>query len=139
MTNIKRTIGQMQDVTELRQLKKAILERIDVLEKRAYAAKVEAAWERVKDLPKGTMLHVCSTGTFFGGPFQRGDSFKITYVQPRARRIWIEHKGVVNGAYFDARNVERYDLRTEPPADPMKPEHRAEVDLMAARVQEALS
>lgn len=139
MTNLKRAVGQCKDVQELRELRRAVVERIGVLEKREYQKRVDEAWERIKGIPLGTVLHVCCTGTFFGGPFQRGDSFKVTYIQPKAKRIWIEHQGKVNGLYLPAVQVERYDLRTEPPANPMDSEQRASVERMAGRIAESLA
>lgn len=135
--NLKRAIGRMNDLTELTELKKAIYERIQVLQQRAHAAKVAAAWERIKDVQIGATLHVCASGTFFGGPFQRGDSMQLTHKQPRAKRIWFTCKGV--RYWMDAGLIERYDLRTEPPAEPMKPEQREQVERIAGRISESLN
>ena len=137
-TSLKRSIGHINDVQELRELRKAIVERIDVLERRAYAKRVEERWQLLKDTTIGTTLHVCAKGTFFGGPLQRGDSMTVFAIQPRARRIWVR---VLNGTEycFDAKSAERYDLRTEAPADPMDAAAREQVDRMAGRIAESLA
>lgn len=135
-TNLKRAIAHLNDITELRELRKACVDRIGVLEERAYAKLVSAAWERVRVLEPGTVLYVCAKGTFFGGPFQRGDKLRIQRVGRRV--IYAEHgeKGLYS---FPPKMVERYDLRTEPPADPLSAEAREHVERVAGRVAESLA
>ncbi len=136
-TNLKRSVGKMHDVQELRELRKAIVERIDLLEKRAHAKRVDDHWQSLKDVPVGTVLHVCSTGTFFGGPFQRGDSMTVFAVQPRARRVWVRMND--KQYWIEAPRAEQYLLKTTPPERPMSQEERARVDRMAGRMAEALA
>lgn len=128
----KRAIGQMKDIAELQAVIRAARARVDTLRERDYAARVAAAWERTKNQPLGQILHVCAEGTFVGGPFQRGDSMVLVAIQPRAKRIWVDTKG--SRYWFAAKSIERYDLRTEPPAKPLDPEHRAMVERIAGRL-----
>lgn len=136
-TNLKQAVGRMNDVKELRELKQAVAARIGVLEERAYAAKVAEAWERTKDVQVGATLYVCAAGTFFGGPFQRGDSMKVTHVQPRAKRIWVDVGG--KPYWFGAKGIQQYDLRTTAPEKPMDAEERKRVERMAGRIAEAIA
>lgn len=130
--DIKRTIGQMKDIAELNAVIRAARSRIDTLRERKHADNVAAAWERIKVQPLGQVLHVCAEGTFVGGPFQRGDSMVLVAIQPRAKRIWVDAKG--SRYWFAAVSIDRYDLRTEPPAKPLDPKHRAMVERIAERI-----
>ena len=130
--NIKGIIGQMTDEKALREIEKAARERIRVLAERRHTELCAQAWERLKSLPIGTTLYVCAGGTFVGGPFQRGDSFSVTHIQPRAKRIWVEYKG--QRYWFEPQGMHRYDLRTEPPERPLDAEHRASMERIASRL-----
>ena len=130
--NIKRLIGRINDDKELREIEKAARARIRVLTERRYAECCAQAWERIRVLPVGTTLHVCASGTFVGGPFQRGDSFELTHIQPRAKRVWVTFNG--KQYWFEPPGMNRYDLRTEPPATKLDPEARKSIERVAERI-----
>ena len=135
MTNVKRIIGQMTDEKELYEVEKAARARRQVLNERRHAQAVKDAWERIKRLAPGTFLYVCAKGTFFGGPFQRGDKFLLKEV--RRRSVVLDHgeKGLWT---FPPLQVYRYELGTEPPANPMTQEARESVAAVAERVAASL-
>ena len=129
-TNLKRAISRITDIKELHELSNHIQARRKLLNERRWLAEVEEAWERIKVLPVGTTLHVATKGTFFGGPFQRGDVFTLKSVGRRT--ITVENKGRL--WRFPAVQIKRYDLSTEPPESPMSAESRAQVERIAERI-----
>lgn len=123
ITNLKQSIARITDRKQLTELSTYVKERSSLLYKREQEALTKAAWERVKDLPVGTMLYCCANGWFLGGAVQRGTQFRIYHAaQPRAKRIWtcIVRDGKDEGVYwFGPEGVHRYDLRLEKPTNPI--------------------
>jgi hypothetical protein len=117
-TKVKRIIGQCDDVKELNSIIAHAKRRADDLYKRAAAQQAAEAWERVKLLTHGTTLYCCASGTFVGGPLQRGDSMTVHCIQPRKKRLWVK---LTSGEMYGLgpRFIARYDLRTEPPVAPL--------------------
>lgn len=119
ITSLKQSIARITDRKQLNELTTYIKKRSTLLwNKEQEVAKTEA-WNRVKDLPVGTMLYCCATGWFLGGAIQRGTQLRIYAAsQPRAKRIWttIVRNGKDEGVYwFGPEGVHRYDLRLEKP------------------------
>jgi len=117
---IKRNIGQCDDPHELSEIIKAAKDRQNLLYKRQAAKAAAEAWERVKGLAPGTVLYCCASGMFIGGTIQRGTRMEVLTIQPRAKRMWVK---LADEKYpyhwFKPAGVHRYDLRLEPPANPM--------------------
>lgn len=130
---IRRAIGQITDLAELRRIEAACRERRRLLDQRAWEQRCQEKWEAIKALPLGTELHVCAEGKFFSGPFQRGDSMQLVAIK-RSRRAWV--KTPAGKTYWlDSAGLARYDLRPAPPADPMPTEERQRVEEMGRRLQ----
>ena len=116
---IRRMIGQCDVPAELAEVRRAADDRSKLLAERTRKRLEGEAWERVRHLPHGTKLYCCASGFFLGGNIQRGTAMTVYSVQPRAKRLWVLLEGETSPRYwFAANGVHRYDLRTEPPANP---------------------
>ena len=135
--SIIRSIAHCNDIQALREIVKAARGRESTLAQRKYQADCAAAWERVRGLPRGAALYCCAARTFIGGPMQRGDAVTVYAVQPRAKRLWVQ---MSDGklVYLTPAGVNRYDLRTEPPASRLPELERKIVEAIAGRIKEAL-
>lgn len=125
LSRMKRIVGQCQETGELTKLERHISKRISVLANRAHKAGVDRQWEIIKNAKVGDTLYVTTAGAFVGGDIQRGDALKVSYVQPRAKRIWFYgENGKANDMYMNASQAMRYLLRFEPPEKPMSETER---------------
>lgn len=108
---------------QLNALHKHVRDTIQALSDRQWQAKCDAAWEVAKAWESDTVLYCCAPGTFIGGDIQRGDSFKVSVVQPRAHRVWTTDKDG-RARWFVPAGLVRYDLRTTPPENPLGADER---------------
>lgn len=133
LTKIRRLIGHLTDVKECGRASVVATERQRELLRRQMASKEAAAWDRVRNLPEGTTLYCCASGTFMGGPFQRGDSMEFRCVQPRAKRLWVK---TADGKsyWFTPASINRYDLQLAPPANPISDDERKVVERITGRL-----
>jgi hypothetical protein len=67
-------------------------ERLTLLRKKEWAAKLEAAWEEMKelDLKAGDILFHHGAGVNLGPTWQSGDGGVVYMIRPRKRLIWLD-------------------------------------------------
>jgi hypothetical protein len=118
---IKQWISKATSEQDLLTLKKAIRDREHKIFRAKLAKAEREAWERVKDLPKGTVLYCCAAGYFLGGNIQRGTKLVVngsSAGQPRRRkRLYVTVAGNKGAFWFSPNAIHSYNLRTEPPPD----------------------
>jgi len=138
LTKTKRIIGQCSDLRMLHALKAHIEKRIDIMRRREYVAKVDKNWEEIKGCKIGDILHVTTPAAFLGGTIQRGDAFKISYIQPRAKRVWFfGDDGKEHAFHMTAATAARYELSTTPSDNPMSEQTRAMHKRVGGELREA--
>ncbi len=110
-------------LSELYELRRQTRARIEELEKEAIAKNIARAWEWVRHMAPGEALWCHATGTFLGGPLQRGDKVTVYAVQPRKKLLWINLK-TGRTISFNPWNIHRYNLQLDKPAKPIDPATR---------------
>lgn len=123
---IKSSISKCTDVAILSELEQHIVMRKVEIRKAEWESKKTAFWDGIKKAKPGDTLYVTFDGTFVGGPFQRGDSMTLTYIQPRAKRVLVDAKGKTY--WFDVVGIAKYELRTTPPESPISASERKIAD-----------
>lgn len=138
VSKIRRLIGHVDDPKELVAIIKSAKERQELLFERLSEKSEAEAWARVKDLQRETTLYCCASGTFLGGPIQRGDSMTVYFIQPRKKIVWVTLK---DGSryWFSPKGINRYNLRTEPPVNPLSELERKFANTTGKIIAESLS
>lgn len=108
-------VDLVDDRGVLQLVRKAIDARLSKLSEIAWKARRDEAWTRYRRFKPGISVWCCASGTFLGGPLQRGDRVTVEHVQPRARRLWLRIKGKL--WRFGESDATRYELRTVPPKE----------------------
>lgn len=115
---------------EVETIRNAAYKQGKILAKESAEREATAAWSRVKSHKPGDTLYCCASGTFLGGPLQRGDKVTVLAIQPRKKLLWVTVKGKKNSFYFTPRGIARYDLRQFPPEKPITQDERKLADNM---------
>ena len=132
VSKVKRMIGHCNSMDELREVKKAVGARQNILIKRARQKKRDEKVEWARTLKVDEFIYCCAEGTFLGGPLQRGDALVVEHWQPRAKRLWVRTINEDRQLWFEAKGMVRYDLRSEKPDNPVSDSERR----LANRVSE---
>ncbi len=118
------TIAACESMHDLRLIEKAVRDRQRIVSDAAWKIRCDGAWEISKKWWVGMPIYCAASGTFVGGPIQRGDKLRIIAIQPRARRIWARLDGEKQEFCFEVGDLARYKFQPAPPDDPMDEESR---------------
>ena len=118
ITKIKQAVARIDDVAELHAVARYVRERTELICKRRREAAAAAAWERARGWKRGDTVYCCAAGTFLGGDIQRGTAMTVHSLQPRKNILWVTLPG--GGTHwFAPQGIDRYNLQTTTPADPL--------------------
>lgn len=122
-------IKRCKDDASLRKIRSIANARMHDLAIELWNAKKEQKWLEAKQWKVGQKIYCCASGTFIGGPIQRGDAFVITYIQPCKRVVWCSPEGEKPNKYgFPVSELARYDMQLTPPANSISPLERKIVE-----------
>ena len=124
---------------ELNHLSSYCRQRALVVANKEWDKKAATKWEEVKTWKRGQVVYCCASGTFMGGPMQRGDSAVIWMIQPRKKLLWLTISGETFQRLFRPGSVLRYGLSPDPPDDPMSKKDKAAAGVMGKILESALA
>ena len=113
MLAIREKIESTDDIDILDELKRAASGRLEALWKLRTENAVRETWKRYARFKPGIDVWCCCTGTFLGGPLQRGDRATVRWVRPRARRLALTIRG--QAWTFVGATAHSYNFRTIAP------------------------
>lgn len=144
VTKVKRIIGQCNDPKELGEVIRACRDRQRLIDDRKREKAHNEKHEWAKSLKRGDKIYCCAQGTFLGGGIQRGDSFYVYHYQPRAKRLWFHREEEPpprnSGKWIGMGplNLVRYEMRSEPPEEPLGQTERAAAEACGRVVSKVL-
>ncbi|HLL74793.1 MAG TPA: hypothetical protein VK421_05970 [Pyrinomonadaceae bacterium] len=128
-------ISAATDVDLCDRIQSAAHKRKRALAQAAFEAKVAEHWKQTVWLKPGDALYCNATGTFLGGPLQRGDKVTVYAVQPKKRVIWLKVGKHTFG--FSAIEFYRYKLSRQKPESALGKTERAHAEAAGKVFQEA--
>ena len=138
LTRVKRQIARLTS-EELDSVYRYINKRMTELATRKGRANADEAWKRAKRWRAGQIIYCAASGTFLGGPLQRGDKLIVNQVQPRKKVLWavVEHNNKVIG--FPPIQIHRYNLQSEKPVNEIPLLDRRIADKLGTAIGNAFS
>lgn len=140
-SNIVRLVGHVKDEHELWRIKKAIDERLKVVQHQDWLAKCAVKKAEAMTWPVGQVLWCCMNGFSVGGAEQRGSRYEVIRAWPASSRakypLWLRNAA---GRSFTANEnwLTRYAIGTVEPDNKCSAEQAAAHARMGAVIAEAL-